>query len=184
MKTRKPSDTVQFKLNVKAELWAKLAEKAKWRGVTLNAEIVDRIKDASLVDVLSEGQFGLGDLAIFQRYVATIKAALAAVGEPVDRWLGFAKYVPFDEYGSELHGGRSDNPKVAEAFRRIAAAVKEERAEARRYIAEHGAPPEPGTYRKSAIGASNSDEILPDALHRHAAEVAKRRAPRKKGNPK
>ncbi|HLG87047.1 MAG TPA: Arc family DNA-binding protein [Alphaproteobacteria bacterium] len=165
MVTRDPSAPVQLKLRMRERLRAQIDQAAKAKGVSLNAEIVDRLQSSTLTEVLSEGWFGLADLQRFQHYVQVIKLALAAVREPEDLWLGYAQYVPFPIDANDHAAVKAAN----EAIRRE---VDRERRASREFMATHGEATPADMVRKIPPEGRAPGEIHPDAIHRdHARRV-------------
>ncbi len=89
MPPRKPSANIQLKTRMKEPLRATLAKKAKDRGVSLNAEIVDRLERSLAAEEAEIKKFG--NLGIYN-YMKLLAATLAFVEEKTGgEWLKDAK---------------------------------------------------------------------------------------------
>lgn len=159
MAGRKSSASVQLKVRLKEPTRADVERAAKRRGISLNAEMVDRIESGTMMTTLAEGKFGISDLARFRDYVDAIRRGLQLAGEDEEQWLGYARYVHFPVLPSDTQ----------EVFAAVAQAVDADHAAdaafIREYLKTHDKAPE-----KRRGPPMGPDHISPEADYRWRAE--------------
>lgn len=136
MVPRKKSATVQLKVRMKEPLRAKIEKAAKSKGVSINAEIVDRLQQSILLKNAMSFFFGeaatLDEAAILRQYLTAVRLATSMTGERPDNWSEYAMHAPFAydpgnnnmpfDFFAMAHAIR---PKVDELLMKVEADVKE-----------------------------------------------------------
>lgn len=119
MAQRKRSATVQLKVRLKESVRRDVERTARERGISLNAEAVDRIESGTLTRQLSAGAFDLSDLERFRTFALFVRLALNSAGASEGLWLHYSRLVPFP-----LPDARADCEVL---FAKIVQAVRDDR---------------------------------------------------------
>lgn len=172
---REKSRDVSLSLRFKEEMRAEVESTARERGISMNDEIVERIRGGSIILRLSEGQFTLTDFRYFQEYASCVKLAVRAAGEDPETWLSYAHLVPFP--GNSKTAFEDAKKAIASA---IDTELKQDRDFIREYLAKHGVPPDRAAPRRRAA-SDLPGELTPAAeYYSHAERIARVAANRRK----
>jgi hypothetical protein len=99
---------IQLALRMTERDRKELEEAAERRGRSMNSEVLYRLQQAHLVDLLSSGVFDVGDLTLFRDYVLLVKAACRDAGVKETDWREYVPVVPLS-----LHPGAREAAAAA-----------------------------------------------------------------------